>query len=642
MSAPHQLSRWLPPIVALIVAACTHAQTAPSFPADTTPTQQSPSPRVPPRITARQHENAEAAYLSGAKHLNNSAFQEAENDFARAVVLDPTRSEYLSALTLAREHRVTDLLQKAAERRTSDPAAADKLVDQASAIDNTNPRVIQHEESRLIASGLHAPPPIKTRLAGSIVLQPNNTTRSFHEHNDIRALADEFASSYGLRAAIDPELATKQIRIDMDDVGFAEGMHVFNLVSDTMFVPLDAHTFILAQDTQANRDRYQRLEEETFFLPGFTADQMKDFVSIAQNIFDLKQVTMQPGQNALVVRGQADVMEAVERTFNDLLQGGSDVVLDLKLYEVNKSRVRNLGLVTPQSISGFSLAAEAQSLVSQNSALISQLIASGVIPSTASQVEIAAYLVFVAGLGQSAQLTNSFLKIGGGVTTAVLSAGNVPMINLALNQSDARTLDDVQLRGSDRQRITLKVGTRYPIQTSLFSDVASSTTTGLSGLTVNGVSLSSLLSQYLGTNSIGSSATIPQVQYEDLGLVVDTTPRILLNSDVGMHLETKISALSGTALNGIPILGSRQFTADLTLHDGETAMVISNSTRDETAAVSGLPGLSEVPGFQSTTNRNGSVMTSDLVLMITPHIVRHGHTNGKGPYIPLPSHADDD
>jgi hypothetical protein len=39
-------------------------------------------------------------------------------------------------------------------------------------------------------------------------------------------------------------------------------------------------------------------------------------------------------------------------------------------------------------------------------------------------------------------------------------------------------------------------------------------------------------------------------------------------------------------------------------------------------SVQGLPGLSELPGFQSTTNQNKIVNTGELLITITPHVVR--------------------
>ena len=78
------------------------------------------------------------------------------------------------------------------------------------------------------------------------------------------------------------------------------------------------------------------------------------------------------------------------------------------------------------------------------------------------------------------------------------------------------------------------------------------------------------------------------------------------------------------------------------MHDGETVMMVSNTSRSETAAISGEPGLSELPGFQSTTNRNENDTSGNLVLLITPHIVRRGHVQAAGPYIPLTPRPGDE
>ena len=224
------------------------------------------------------------------------------------------------------------------------------------------------------------------------------------------------------------------------------------------------------------------------------------------------------------------------------------------------------------------------------------------------------------------------------MTQIGLNAGSFPILNLALHESDARSLEDLQLRVGDRQTATFKSGTRYPIQTSLFSDVATSSSTA----TINGVSVSSLISQYLGTSSLASSATVPQIQYEDLGLTVKALPHVQRSGGIALHLEVKISALSGASLNGIPVLASREFSSDLTMQDGETALMASNVTESELRAVSGIPGLSELPGFQSTTDKQTDKQHSNLVLLITPHVVRHAHDRAKGPYMPLNPRPDND
>jgi type II secretory pathway component GspD/PulD (secretin) len=598
-------------------------------PEETTP----PSARKVPEPSDRDKDAAEKSYLAGAKELRDGHFPQAEQDFAKALQRNPLKPEYVQALLLAREHHVTDLLHEAARERTTDPVSADALVAQARALDPSNPAVSQH-----VAPVIK---PVRTeRLAQSILLLHNASRHSYHLRADTKTLVQNIARDYGLEAVLDPDLQGKNLRIDVDDATFEEAMRVLGLVADTMYVPLDEHTILLAEDNAQNRQRYERLVEQAYFFPGYAADQLKDFVSIAQTILNIQKVSVDAAQNAIVVRGPADLADAADRIFTDLLAGDSDVVFDVKMYSVDHARTRNVGVVLPSSFTAYNIAAEAQSIVSSNSSLVQQLIANGVLPSGTSNLEIAAYLVFVAGVGGSANLTNTFFVFGGGSTQTGLTTTGSPTLNLALSTSDARTLEDVQVRAGNRQNAIFKVGMRYPIQTSLYSDIASSAAGA--NTSVNGVSLSSLLSQYLGTSSLGSSAVIPQVQYEDLGLTLTANPKIQWTGDIATHLEVKLTSLVGTSLNGIPILASRQFSSDLTVHDGDTVMMISEADSSETAAVSGLPGISEIPGFQGTTNKNGNKSTSDLVLLVTPHIVHQGHRAPRGPYISLQPRPDTD
>jgi type II secretory pathway component GspD/PulD (secretin) len=189
----------------------------------------------------------------------------------------------------------------------------------------------------------------------------------------------------------------------------------------------------------------------------------------------------------------------------------------------------------------------------------------------------------------------------------------------------------VQLRVGDRQPATFRLGTRYPIVSSTYTTGLSTGSSGLGNATVNGVSISSLLQQYAG----GSSATIPQVTYEDLGLTLKATPRIDRAGRIAMQLDLKIEALSGSSANGNPVLENRQFSSDLTVADGESVMLASSVTRSETAAMSGLPGLSELPGFQMPIANNMEKDSSQLVVLVTPHLVRRRSDWLAGPRVPV-------
>jgi general secretion pathway protein D len=209
-------------------------------------------------------------------------------------------------------------------------------------------------------------------------------------------------------------------------------------------------------------------------------------------------------------------------------------------------------------------------------------------------------------------------------------------LNLALNSSEARALDYIQLRVGDRQTGTFRVGTRYPITTSTFTSGSVAGSSALAGVTINGVSASTLLNQAI-------SVTVPQIQYEDLGLTLKAVPTVQKSGRISMKLDLKIEALAGSALNNIPILANRQFVSEVAVADGESAMLLSSVSRSESAAVSGLPGLGELPGFQTiTADKTTETDSSELVLLITPHIVHRRPNFTAGPRIALNQHQQSD
>ena len=89
-------------------------------------------------------------------------------------------------------------------------------------------------------------------------------------------------------------------------------------------------------------------------------------------------------------------------------------------------------------------------------------------------------------------------------------------------------------------------------------------------------------------------------------------------------------------LNGLPVLTNRSYTAEIGLHNGDSALLMGEMTKSEANAVSGLPGLSALPGFGGGTNSNLQVSTSNLLILVTPHILRRRNTEHMGPMIPLP------
>ncbi len=171
---------------------------------------------------------------------------------------------------------------------------------------------------------------------------------------------------------------------------------------------------------------------------------------------------------------------------------------------------------------------------------------------------------------------------------------------------------------------TLKEGSRYPIQTSQYSSL-SPNLPNIPGLTGAGSSssLSSLLSSLTST-----VPNIPMVQYQDLGLTLNATPRVLRSGNVALSIDMKLDALSGETLSGNPVINTRSYKGVVTLKEGEAAVVATEADKSESQAVSGTPGLSEIPGMNNLTGKDAQKNYATLVIVMTPHVIRGAQAAG--------------
>jgi type II secretory pathway component GspD/PulD (secretin) len=112
------------------------------------------------------------------------------------------------------------------------------------------------------------------------------------------------------------------------------------------------------------------------------------------------------------------------------------------------------------------------------------------------------------------------------------------------------------------------------------------------------------------------------VQYQDIGLTLKVTPNIEGTDRVSLKFDLTLSSLEGSSLNSLPILNNREYQAITSVKLGETALLTSSLSRQESDAITGIPGVSEIPGFQSTTNKDSNLDIAELAIVITPHLVR--------------------
>jgi len=589
-------------------------------------------------VNGSARRRAASLFLEASKQFQKENFEEAMRSYQRAAQLDPSNPNYPLAAELARSHLVTALIQQAAKARLRGDAPAERAaLEQAFDLDPKNIQVTEHlhemgedaersPEDAILnpVAGASGGGRTTTDLGPSIALEPTRSVHGFHLHADQRQVVQQVFKAYGLEATIDESVRLTPIHFDVDDVTFAEATKALALVTNTFYVPLDPHRALVARDTPENRRQLIREEFETVYLPGLTPTELTDVTNIAKNVFDVQQVAADATAGTVLLRAPGKTLNAFNETVRQIMDGHSQVMLDVRMIQVAHQSQRSTGVQPSQSVTAFNVYAEEQSILNGNQSLVQQIISSGL----AAPGDTLAILGILLASGQVSApgLTNGVALFGGGLTQSALAPGTATF-SLNLNSSDSRELDALELHLGDGEAGTVRSGTRYPIQTSSFSGLGASLPS-IPGLT--GVGTSSALSGLLSSLS-SSVPNIPQVEYQDLGLTLKATPKVIRNNDVALTIDLKLTALAGASINGNPILNNQAYSGIVTLKQGEGVVVVSDINKQQMSAISGIPGFSEIPGLNDVTSNNKQQSYATLLIIMTPHVIRGTQAGGHSP-----------
>jgi general secretion pathway protein D len=575
--------------------------------------------------TGSERRRASKLYLAGAKLYEQRKFEEALREDEEALGLDPANDQYRMAAEVARAHAVTALIQAAAKARLQgDTLAARAALFHAYQLDPGNPQLAPHlselGEASLPGDFKEQREQVGAGMGELERLQSAPGVRSFHYHTNQRTIIQSVFQGYGIDTTIDESIRNQTIRFDIDDAKFEEAAHALSMATKSFFEPIDSHRAVVALDSRDNRSQYTRNGLETVYMAGMTQTEMTDIGNLARNVFEISQTAIDQTSGTMTLRAPESQLDAFNATFKGLLDGRSQVLLDVKLIQIAHNGTRNTGITPPQQVTAFNVFAEEQSILNANQALVQEIISSGL----AAPGDTLAILAILLASGQvsSSLLQSGVILFGGGITLS----GIVPKpfsANFNLNSSDSRELDQFQLRLGDGEDGTLKSGTRYPIETSSFSSL------GGSNLNIPGLNLpgnSSSLTSILGSLG-GSTPNIPMVQYEDLGLTLKATPSILRSGDIALKVDMKIAALAGSSINGVPILANRAWTGVVTVPQNQAIVVASEMNKNESRAIGGWPALSEIPGLNNITDKDTQKNYSTLLIVMTPHVVRSPRTS---------------
>ncbi|HET7107341.1 MAG TPA: FG-GAP-like repeat-containing protein [Candidatus Acidoferrum sp.] len=125
------------------------------------------------------------------------------------------------------------------------------------------------------------------------------------------------------------------------------------------------------------------------------------------------------------------------------------------------------------------------------------------------------------------------------------------------------------------------------------------------------------------SNAAITQTPYPGSEYEDVGIKIKATPQLHDTKEVTLQLEFEIKSLSGSSLNGIPVISNRTVTQTVRLKEDETSLITGLLSENETRTLSGIPGLAQLPGVgYAFGTRSNSFSNDELIFLITPRRVR--------------------
>ena len=203
--------------------------------------------------------------------------------------------------------------------------------------------------------------------------------------------------------------------------------------------------------------KFDRLLLETVFLPGLDTKEWPNTVNVIRNVFGVQQVSSprrsRHAEHSLPLRS---TLRAINATLGQLYLDKPEVMLDVRVYQVNDSRQEDLGRCISAAAERLQCDFAADQHHQQQSKHDYGIDCRRTGESGRSGRNCGA--ADWAGSGEwNSVLNQPFALFGNGLTLSGLSFGGTT-VNASLNISDTREIDHVQLRAGDLEKQTVLIG----------------------------------------------------------------------------------------------------------------------------------------------------------------------------------------
>jgi general secretion pathway protein D len=398
-----------------------------------------------------------------------------------------------------------------------------------------------------------------------------------------RQILDFLAQASGINVMYDStyQETTTKSAIDLDGVTLEQALTLVLTSNGLFYKVLNPKTIVVAQDNNAMRQKYEDQVIRTLYLSHSDATEMLTLLNGILGGAGVGGATQRPliqpnkGANSITIRGSASIVAIAERVIENNDKPKAEVVIDVEILEVNRTRIKQYGL----NLSNYNIGV--QFSPEQTPTTTSSSSSSSTTTTTST--------------GQF-----NLNTIVHGINTADFYL-TLPTAAVKLLESDSRTklIAKPSLRGQEGTKLTANLGDEIPVPSTTFQPLVSGGT---------------------GINPMTSFS------YKSVGVNVSVTPRVTYDGDVILDLEVE-SSTKGSDVNvagqNLPSFGSRKVVTKMRLRDGESNLLAGLLRDDERKSMAGVPGSIHVPLIKDLFAANDSqISQTDIVMLLTPHIIR--------------------
>jgi general secretion pathway protein D len=529
-------------------------------------------------------------FSEGIKQETAEQWDKAAEEFALAVSDNPKSPEYKLHLVRALFMASQMYMKKgAAAASEKDYAGGYNAYRRAYAYDPTN-ELAKSEMERMVRmqQGITAPTGDTDTVGGSntdlrlvqtgykkpavVIPQKLETLRDvpFPGGVDLQYIIKDMAKDLELNVLFDSQSpafrGARSVKIDLRNVSAAQALDYIFLQEGLFFQKVGPRTILVSDSSR--RPIFQQLVLRTFYLQNADPAKIKPLVQAA--------IPAQPGRsqtivmddaatNSITIRDTEENIKLIGRLIQSLDKDRAEVVMDVAIYEVNKSDLMQFG---------------------------NQL---GTAGDNGSLLNLGGVGLPVIHRGTTQAITQN---LPAAILGSASMAFGLPLSNIVALQSKNNTklLASTQIHAFNNEDSSATIGQRVPVQTAQF---------------------------VTGTNTTASGGIVSNViNYEQVGLTLKFKPLVFPNQDVQVAMEITSKDVAG-ASTLTPVFTERTIKGTARVQNNKTLLLASVAQDVETKGRQGLPliGLIPILGrlFTAPTRDNRQV---DIVIAITPKVIR--------------------